>query len=180
MRKSRKDSASELRNLRIPENGTGGDSESEDDPEPISEGSRPGIVDDSKIFEYLQKKYSEVGDDDEAPPKLPLSQIRKLSNVLVHSIGSNPSAKEEFFQKLMLTMPKETLHWAVKENSSYAFLTEVKEQVSSGTFINYIINLLKTDEQFTQQMTREIGLRMDSGQTLKFIGSILRDTSDKA
>lgn len=185
MRRSRTDSASELNSLNVNYNGGGasggmsggggglaagvGGSDSDDE----TDGDRrPMPMDDSKIFEYLQKKYTE-GDEDEAPPKLPLSQIRTLTEVLLHSIAHSAPAKEEFFQKLMLAMPKDALHWSVKENSSYAFLTEVKDQVSPATFINYTINLLKTDSEFHRKMTGELGLRMDAAQTLDLFAAIM-------
>lgn len=160
---------------------TGSDSDDED-MNLINGGGerRAPPLDDGKIFEYLHKKYAEVYDEDEeAPPKVPLSQIRSLTKVLLSLIANNAPAKEEFFQQLMLAMPKDSLQWAVKENSSYAALTEVKQQATAGTFINYVVNLLKTDSDFSQSMSKKMGSQMDTSTGMNFIHSMLGDLKNK-
>lgn len=173
IRKSRTDSASEISNLEL-----NGEASSDSDSDTARPAQRMASQDDSKIFEYLQKKYTERGDDDEAPPKLPLSQFRTMTEVLLHTIAANPSAKEEFFQKLMLAQPKDALHWAVKENSSYASLKEVREQTGS-TFNNFVINQLQADDTFAKQMSRDIGVRMDPMKKLRFIRNMAADPMEE-
>lgn len=181
MRKSKTDSASELNNLEL-ENGvtpvTGSDSDEETE-QVVNRVRTAPPLDDAKIFEYLQKKYTELGDNDEPPPRLPLSHTRQLMDVLLYTIQSNSSAKEEFFQKLLLAMPQDTLHWAVKENSSYAYMTEVRKQVTPGMFNGFVVNMLKTEPAVAATMARDIGVRMDSAQKFKFISDIASEPKDK-
>lgn len=207
MRTSRTHSASNLHILKLENGGGGGggdaddgDSDSEGEQEQASVVSQAEPLDDSKIIEYLKKKYVDYAEDEEASSSLsaphirqltevlmhcinknkeevtlPVSQIRQLTDVLMNLISKNTGAKEEFFGRLMLSMPKDTLHWAVKENSSYQYLNEVKEHVGTHTMANYLINLMKTDDE----LARRISTRMDPDQKLKFIASLVQDQVEK-
>lgn len=196
MRTSRTHSLSNVGSLRL-DNGAGDNSDSEEEPEPAKVAAAP--LDDNKLIEYLRKKYVELSDEEEMQPQLPAAQVRQLTEVLMHSmkqdkeislavsqirqltdvlmtsISKNTGAKEEFFGRLMISMPKETLHWAVKENSSYQYLNEVKEQVGASTMTNYLINMMKTDDDLAQKIARDMRNKMNPEQKLKFISMLVQD-----
>lgn len=188
IRKSRTDSASEIRELSITENGGSGYQSDSSDSDLECEVASSGVgsevpvkeeaeMDDSKIFEYLQKKYTESGDNPDAP-RLAVSQSRILTKILLQNVANNEPTRDMFFHALMYAMPKDALKWALQENSGYTNLAAVTEQVSSATFNNFVISKLKTDGELTKQMFRDMQLRLDAVQKLKLIQMLSSDATD--
>lgn len=174
-RKSKTDSASEIRELKIGESGLEDISDTDSDLEAMEEdGTGTGSTsktNDSALIRYLSKKYVpvKVADPDQqpttpsvAPPKLSLSQCEMLTDILLQNIGQTPAVKEMFYQKLLYKYPKDSLEWAIRENSGYAAC----EVIPTASFNSFMINRLKKEPEYEQQLCRDIHTRLDPEQKI--------------
>lgn len=162
-------------------------SDSDNDMEELIEAPRRGptypttVVDETKYFEGIRQKYSEPVENGVVPPKMTSSQMGLLTEILLHGIAKDEAHKEQFFRTLTMALPDDALHWPLKENSGYYVMTQVKKEIPTAVFNNFIFNQLKTDKDFAAQLSRDMKLRMDPIQKVEFIASLCSsDTSVSA